>query len=492
MERRLTFGLVLLWLTVPTGEVAAQISIDTLALRAHTYFLAHDLLEGRGTGTRGARLAASYIVSQCRALGLRPVAGKYLHNFSLEETSVDTSTSLTVENGATEEVFRYPQDFTPDVGTARTLVGFRGPAVYVGSAQDINPGSLTSLDLDGSVAVTLGATNDLPAIDTLEAHGVVGVVHLVSDARTYRLYRNSRGGGRMYHSDSTIASSFLPNLPSVIASPQLSNSLVMGTPLARGTTMSPGPLGRSVSYKLGAQTRRFESSNVTCLLPGSEGVIADTAIAFSAHYDHLGIGTPDESGDSIYNGFSDNAAGVAILLAIAEAMAADIAFRMRHSALFLFFSGEERGLLGSDYYVSHPAWPLDKTRALINLDAGAPPGVLTSWRVAGVHSSSIEATAVQVGSERGWQITTSPARANSDYYPFVREGVESIFVIPGSGNYEGLSADSSKALRERWDSYHHPADAWDSDFPFSGLRRYAEYAYLIGRALDSQSDSLRR
>jgi Zn-dependent M28 family amino/carboxypeptidase len=181
-----------------------------------------------------------------------------------------------------------------------------------------------------------------------------------------------------------------------------------------------------------------------------------------------------------------------MLLAIAEAMATDTAFPMRHSALFLFFAGEERGLLGSDYYVSHPAWPLDRTRAVINLDAGAPPGILTSWRIAGVESSGIAATAVRLGSERGWQITTSPARANSDYYPFIRHGVESIFLIPGSGNYEGLSADSSKALRERWDSYHQLADAWDNDFPFSGLRRYAEYAYLIGRSLDFPSDSLRR
>ncbi len=490
MERRLTVGLVLVWLTVQAGEIAAQVPIDTLALRAHTYFLAHDLLEGRGTGTRGARLAASYIASQCRALGLQPVAGKYLHAFSLEEASVETSTHLTVRNGATEEVFRYPRDFTPDVGTVRTLVGFRGPAVYVGPSQDITAGSLRGLDLAGSVAVTDGATNDLPAIDTLKARGVVGVVHLVSDFRTYRLYRNSRGGGRMYHSDSTIESSFLPGLPSVIASPQLSYSLVIG----QGEVMSRsrGPLGPSVSYELSTQRRRFESSNVACLLPGTERLTADTAIAFSAHYDHLGIGTPDETGDSIYNGFSDNAAGVAMLLAIAEAMATDTAFPMRHSALFLFFVGEERGLLGSDYYVSHPAWPLDRTLAVINLDAGAPPGVLTSWRLAGVDSSSLETTAVRIGLERGWQITTSPARANSDYYPFIRHGVESIFLIPGSGNYEGLSADSSKALRERWDSYHHPADAWDNDFPFSGLKRYAEYAYLIGRALDSRSESPQR
>ncbi|MFQ5702839.1 MAG: M28 family peptidase [Gemmatimonadales bacterium] len=476
----------LLCLGIHAGDLAGQSPIDTLALRAHTYFLSHDLLEGRATGSAGAHTAALYIVSQCRALGLQPVAGRYLHTFPLEEASVVPSTRLTVTHGASQAAFQYSRDFTPDMGTVSTLIGFRGSTIYVGGLRDVAAGSLRNVDVTGAVAVALGAANNLAAIDTLKARGAVGILHLVPDQRTYRLYRSSRGNTRLHHADSTVESSFLPKLPSVIAGPNLSYDLVAATPLARGEAMSPGPLGLDVEYELELHRRSFEAGNVTCLLPGSSNVAADTAIAYSAHYDHLGIGIPDEHGDSIYNGFSDNAAGVAMLLAIAKAMVSDTAHPMRHSALFLFFTGEERGLLGSDYYASHPAWALAKTRAVINLDAGAPAGIPTSWRLAGVDTAGIGTVALQIGSERGWQITTSPARANSDYYPFVREGVEALFLVPGPGHYEGLSTDSSNALRKRWDSYHRPGDEWHGDFPFLGLERYAEYAYLIGRAIDDR------
>ena len=86
----------------------------------------------------------------------------------------------------------------------------------------------------------------------------------------------------------------------------------------------------------------------------------------------------------------------------------------------------------------------------------------------------------------GWSATTSPATANSDYFPFARRGVPAIFIIPGPAPYEGLSADSSQALRHRWDRYHQPGDAFYEDFPFVGLQRYAEYAYRIALAVDGQ------
>ncbi len=129
--------------------------------------------------------------------------------------------------------------------------------------------------------------------------------------------------------------------------------------------------------------------NVACHLSGADAGARDTAIAFTAHYDHLGVSVPDASGDSIYNGFSDNAAGVAMLLGIAQAAARGRVPPLRHSVLFLFFSGEERGLLGSDHFVTAPPWPLERMAAVINLDAGAPPGAPVSWRLAGVDSSGI-------------------------------------------------------------------------------------------------------
>jgi Zn-dependent M28 family amino/carboxypeptidase len=84
----------------------------------------------------------------------------------------------------------------------------------------------------------------------------------------------------------------------------------------------------------------------------------------------------------------------------------------------------------------------------------------------------------------GWSATVSAATANTDYFPFTRHGVPAVFIVPGAAPYEGLSADSSQALRHRWDRYHQPSDEYHEGFPFAGLQRYAEYAYLVARAAD--------
>jgi len=265
----------------------------------------------------------------------------------------------------------------------------------------------------------------------------------------------------------------------VVLGPDLSRRLMGGIPSGtKAVTLSD-----SIAVRIRYERRPVTASNVACLLPAMDPRAGDTAIAFSAHYDHLGVGMPDARGDSIYNGFSDNAAGVGMLLSIAQALGAR-GNRPRHATLFLFFTGEEQGLLGSDYYVARPLWPLKKMLGVINLDAGAPPARPWSWRIAGGDRGALGRIAQDVAADHGWSAITSPATPNSDYFPFARSGVPAIFIVPGPGPYQGLTADSSAALRRRWDHYHDPADEWSADFPFAGLGRYAEYAFYIGQALD--------
>ena len=462
---------------------AAQLPIDTLSMRAQTYFLSHDLLAGRATGTVGAELAAEYIASECRSIGLVPAGSTYTQPVPLEEATIEAGTQLIVSRMGRNAQFRYPADFTPNVGTRSTLASFSGPAVYVGLAGEIAVEQIDGIDLRGAVAVTAGPRITTDAVDMLRSRGAVGVVQLLPDDQTYSLYVGSRGTTRMYHEDTTVESSFLPSLPSVLAGPRLSAVLVAGA--LQGNDIRVGPLGLEVEFDIVQTRKSVIAANVACLLPGMEGSARDTAIAFSAHYDHLGVvSPPDTAGDDLFNGFADNAVGVAMLLGIALAMASDQDQPVRHSMLFLFFVGEERGLLGSDYYVARPFWPLNRTMAVINIDAGAPPGLLVHWSLSGVDSTGLGGLALGIAHARGWQVATSPATANSDYYPFVREGVPGVFVKPGPGAYEGLSADSSDALRYRWRYYHDPQDEWTEDFPFTGLQRYAEYAYLIARELD--------
>jgi Zn-dependent M28 family amino/carboxypeptidase len=477
----LTTLLVALPLAPPRPLSAQEADLDTLAIRAHTHFLSHDELEGRGTGSRGARVAAAYIAAQCRALGLQSVNGFYLQAVPLERAQVLEATHLNAAAPGGEVSFGYPADFTPNVGTAATLVDFQGAAFFVGGSDAVAQGAIGALDIAGKVAVTLGPVRGAAA-DTLMRRGAAGMINLVASDEGYELYARSRGATRLYHAEPDVRSSFIPELPSIIAGPRVARALLAQLAGLNIAEAEPQPLAWTVDARIALERSSLEARNVACVLPGSEPGARDTAIVFSAHYDHLGIGVPDERGDSIFNGFSDNAAGVAMLLAIADRLVRGEP--LRHTALFLFPSGEERGLLGSDYYVARPLWPLEHTAAVINLDAGAPPGRLTSWHLAGAQGTELGELAVAVAAERGWEVKTSSARPNSDYYPFARERVAALLIIPGPAPYEGLSADSSAALKRRWEHYHEASDEWSEDFPFSGLARYAEYALLIARAVD--------
>ena len=462
--------------------------IDSLALRAHTFFLTHDLLEGRGTGRRGSEVAALYLATQAQALGLRGAGpgGSYFQVVPLTEAEIDTTATrlaLTVDSLApASHEFSTPRDFVPNVGTLATLVPFSGPLAYVGSARDVlaKPGELP--DLSGHVALVRGPFgSDMAAADTLRARGATGVIQLTPDSGTYALYVRSRGPTRMFLADSVHAvSSFIPPIPDVIASPALSLALAPALAPSGSSADRPSSLpGRSVAVRIGLHARPLVSRNVAAILPGADPALRGEFVTFTAHLDHLGISVPDQRGDSIYNGFSDNAACCAMLLAIAEAMAAGP--RPARSVLFLWPTGEERGLLGSDYFAARPLVPADHIVAEINLDDGAPPAPANHWQVAGGDRSPLGLLAVSVARGAGWDAKLAPASPNSDHFPLLRIGVPAIFLVP-TAPFEGLSTEASQQLGRRWDHYHQAGDEWAPDFPFSGLVRYAEYGYRVGMA----------
>lgn len=469
----------------PAGR-AGIAPIDTLELRAHTYFLAHDRLGGRDTGSPGGEIAAIYLASQCRRLGLRPVLQDYFQEVPLLETSL-LGGRLRVEEEGTQagREFVLYEHFVPDFMSGGVPERISAPVVYL----EAPPTSLRLPQLRGSVVVTLGPVGGIEALRLLQSRGALAVIQMATDTASFSLYRISRGVTVLHHADPGVESSLLSPIPLFVAGPEITTALIAGALQDPGRLPPDGPLGKRIELEFRKTERTMTAPNVACVLPGADAQRRDTAIVFTAHYDHLGYGTPDERGDSIYNGFSDDAAGVAMLLAIAQAMTR-APQPPRHSFLFLFFTGEERGLLGSDYYVARPLWPLARTRAVISLDAGAPPGKPVSWRIAGGEGTELGLLAVDVALEMGWSATTSDPRPNGDYYPFHRLGRAAIALIPGPGPFEGLTTDSSNALRRRWDFYHQPGDEWHESFPFSGLERYARYAYLVGLAVDRRDSRL--
>jgi Zn-dependent M28 family amino/carboxypeptidase len=238
------------------------------------------------------------------------------------------------------------------------------------------------------------------------------------------------------------------------------------------------PLGKRLSLKLPFTTEERPGVNVAAYVEGSDPVLQDELVLYVAHYDHVGFGQP-EGGDSIWNGFIDNAAGSAILLEIARSTVADPPPR---SVAFLFVTAEEPGLLGSNWFVHEPPVPLERIRAVINIDGGAPPARPVEWGLVGADESPIGPPIRQLIGNRGWEVRTVPIGPQSDHWPFHRAGVPTLMLFPGD-RLEGLSTEEAEALRERWLRPHTPHDEWSAGFPFSGLQRYAELAFEIGRAL---------
>lgn len=447
------------------SQTAAAQAIDTVSLRARTRFLSANALMGRGTGTAGEHVAAEYIAAELMRIGVQPaVNGSYLQTVPLKRALIK-HTSVRYQDATYGA-----NDFVWNTGGRGAFHSFAGAAVFVGTID--STAVRRAAELRGKVVVLTGpmgaaAQDYVPAL--LRA-GASGVVIALADTTLFGLFARSRGEARYYVDADVSDPVWQANLPVIIAAPSLARHLLH----RERFTELPGRLQADLQTEI----TDVAAANVVGVIPGTDAGRDQEIIAFSAHYDHLGMSTPDARGDSIYNGFSDNAAGVGMVLGIAELMKQR---PPRRTVLFLFFTGEERGLLGSSFFATHPLFPLARMRGLINLDAGAPPAPPVSWRVAGGQDSSLGLLAQQIATGRQWTADLGAASPNSDYWPFLARGVPSIFIIPGN-QWEQVTPEQQAALRLRWDRYHRADDEWHPEFPFSGLARYAEYAYLVGRA----------
>jgi Zn-dependent M28 family amino/carboxypeptidase len=248
----------------------------------------------------------------------------------------------------------------------------------------------------------------------------------------------------------------------------------------------PVPLEATASLELKSSSVEKSSRNVVGLLPGSEA--PDEAIVYMAHWDHLGT-HEGEPGDNIYNGAVDNATGVAAILELAEA------FRKaptppKRSILFLAVTLEESGLLGSKYYVAHPVVPLDKTVAVINLDALAPVGKARDITVVGKGSSQLEdllKTAVDTQQRKavGEENTAAGYYFRSDHFNFAKAGVPALYVDSGTDLVEGGKAAGDAAGKDFTDNrYHKPADQFDAaSWKLDGIVQDLEAVYSVGQAV---------
>jgi Zn-dependent M28 family amino/carboxypeptidase len=230
--------------------------------------------------------------------------------------------------------------------------------------------------------------------------------------------------------------------------------------------------------------------NVVGVLPGRATSPSAELIGITAHFDHLGVGPPDATGDSIYNGFLDAAVPVAMVL--------DVARRYAHAPgdrplVVMLFNLEEQGLLGSLALVSRADAPpiLERLRVVIGVDAGSPAGQATAWQLMGAEPAHPAARlADSLARARGWTTTLSAPRPISDVFVFAARGVPILFPIPGK-TWAGYTDGERASAMARFDHYHQPGDEWRADFPWEGTESFADWLWTIVRHASDRRMSLR-
>ncbi|HEU0055591.1 MAG TPA: M28 family peptidase, partial [Longimicrobium sp.] len=248
------------------------------------------------------------------------------------------------------------------------------------------------------------------------------------------------------------------------------------------------PVATGITLDVGFRNRvqHLESENVVGAVRGSDPALRDQYVAFSAHWDHLGIG-PAVNGDSIYNGASDNASGVADLLAIARAAAEGP--KPKRSLLFVFVTAEESGLLGSEYFGLRPTVPVDRIVANLNVDGGNVLARSRDFRVLGDTKSSLGPSFAALLQPRGMRVSPDlhPERGyfyRSDHFSFARVGVPAVSIAAGSdfeGKPEGWGAQQEEDYTAH--RYHQPSDEYRADWDLSGAAQLASLVLEFGTGI---------
>jgi Zn-dependent M28 family amino/carboxypeptidase len=252
----------------------------------------------------------------------------------------------------------------------------------------------------------------------------------------------------------------------------------------------PIPLGIAVRGNMPSKVRQLDTRNVAAIVPGSDPKLKDEVVIFSAHWDHLGIGTPVD-GDAIYNGAIDNATGCAILLELARAWAAQPQ-KPKRTALFLSVTAEEGGLRGSEYYVAHPIYPPAKTAIDLNYDALYPWGRALNVVLTGAERTTAWPLAQQIAKRRNLTIEpdAQPEQGHyfrSDHFSFAHAGIPA-FSIGHATEFAGKSAGWGEKAWDEYNTkhYHQPSDEFQPDWDFTALQQAAEYGFLLGKEIANQ------
>jgi hypothetical protein len=504
---------------------SAMRSIRPESIRAEMRFLSDDLLEGRGTGTRGFQIAAEYMATEFEGMGLQGAGenGTYFQEVPLRSAGVDEAKStMTLARGGKEESLVHRKDFISRTDPGREDTSVEAPVVYVGTgvtAPEQDYDDYKGVDAKGKVvAMIYGAPPSFESAirahyssgviksEIAVAHGAVGVI-LLNDPGLEGLYpfqkrvRDLGFSSMRWLDKNGQPNDYYPELKAFASlSTDATKSFFAGSAHTADEVYTAAKAGKVLSFDLPmtAKIRNVtklsdvHGANVAAMLPGSDPALAGEYVVFTAHLDHLGIGEPVK-GDKIYNGAHDNASGSAILLEIARAFAR-MNPRPRRSMLFLAVTGEEKGLLGSDYFAHYPTVEKKSIVADVNMDEDLMLWPLKDVVAFGAEHSSLRDTANEAAERLNLTVSPDPLPEQvifirSDQYSFVKQGVPSVFPVAGFKSDDPKV--NPKALFENWEEtrYHQPQDDMEQPgLDFDAAVKYTRFVFLCGWAISQQTE----
>ena len=504
----------------PQAAAADPASVITpAAIEAHIRFLADDLLEGRDTGERGYDIAARYVESHFRLLGLQPGAadGSYHEPVPLQNMVADTARARLVVDG---EALGHGTDFIIGAHATRDASAISGEAVFAGYgivAPGLGIDSYDGLDVEGRIVVVLaGAPGGLPS--DVSAHlssnrtkaefaaerGAAGAIIIMADGLTrFPFSRMAAMAANPRPSMTTAAAASPASIQvSAVAGTETAERLfarsghsfdaVVEAALA-GEALESFALNISVEMAQATTREPVVSANVIGVLPGSDPVLAAETVVVTAHLDHIGICQPLAE-DPICNGALDNASGTAAMLESARALVQGP--RPARTVVFVALTAEEKGLLGSAHVAAHPTPAMGRVVANINLDMPVMLYEFNDVIAFGAEHSTLGPVASEAVARAGVALSPDPIPeqslfVRSDHYNFVRQGVPSIFLMTGFSSPDPEDDEGQAFLRFLGGNYHAPGDDLSQPLRFDQGAKFALINYEIIRAVANTPETPR-
>jgi Zn-dependent M28 family amino/carboxypeptidase len=484
---------------IATGNAgSASVSADRIA--ADIRAVSTDAFLGRGPATRGEDLATNYIRDRLRAAGVQPGGpnGSWFQEVPLSKADIVGTPSVSVNVGGQTISLKQSEQVAirASMQNVDRVNIQNAPLVFLGygvRAPERNWDDFKGEDVRGKVGIVL--IND-PDFET--GQGDFGGKAMTYYGRwTYKYEEAARQGlagllivhetAPASYGWATVKNSNTNTMFDIVrANPAEVHPLLEGWIQRDDAIRLLAAAGQGFdALKRRAQTREFRpvalanatfsasypikretirSKNVLGRLAGTTH--PDETILFGAHWDHLGVGAPDARGDTIYNGAVDNGTGIGAVLELARVFAAGP--RTQRSLVFAFWTAEEKGLLGSEYYASNPVYPLEATVAGFNIDALTPAGRARDVVVVGSGQTDIEdrLQAILAANNRTMTPDASPEAGyffRSDHFPMAKRGVPMLYMDSGIDLLTGGTA-AGRAVDEayRRDKYHQPADEYDA------------------------------